>query len=626
MDKRTILAFFLIFLVLLGFQFYMAATMPEPPKPPPAGGGPGEAAGGGAPGAAGPRPGAAAATAGTPTATAGAPAIGPAEAPGSLGAVSPGAPGAPLAPTPTAAAFAAPVRDLHVENDVIAARFTTAGGEIRDLRLRRYFAEDQKTPLELLRPFDDPVEVPALELAVRPSDEPLDAAPWEANEAQGSIVFARPATAALAVEKVVTLARAPDGYHFDVIVRLENRGAVPVATGYTLVGAGGITFDDPTGASPILGAYGVPKGESTVELETLDASKLPEPKTAEKREIAGVTYGGVSSKYFAIVLAPITSGIDATFFLEQVQGSVAADGRTTKANVRSGFRVKEVQIPPGHRLEHRWLFFAGPKESRVLEGYKTYQGRLVGLPTLLDMSSVIPGAESLSRLFLSILHAFYRFAHSYGIAVILLTILVRLALHPLSRASQRSMYKMQKLGPAVNRIREKYKGKKSKEAAQKMNVEIMELYKAHGANPIAGCLPMFLQLPVFIGLYNAIAYSIELRQTHFLWIDDLSLPDRLISLGFNLPWPLEGYVNLLPILMVLTMVAQQKMQPMPPDPQQQQQQKMMGYMVIIFGVLFYTVPSGLVLYFFTSSLLGIAEQKWVRHQLEKEEAAGKFKV
>jgi YidC/Oxa1 family membrane protein insertase len=594
LDKRTILAFFLCALVLIGFQWYAAQF-----TPPPAASGPiGPPAPSGAPSEG--------AEAAAPTATA--LPFGP--PPELHGAPAPGAP-APAGPEPPVEAARL---EFRIENPLVEAVFSTEGAEARSITLKTVHAEDQKTPLDLLQPFSG-VAGAALDLAVTPGGELLASAVWPGGAEGRAARFAYPLNG-VAVEKDVELA--PDGYHFLVTLRFRNKTSAPLTLGYTLSGAAGITPDDVR--APVSAVVGIESG-SHVKLTTVDVSKVPKPGTGERKEWTGSTFGGIASRYFAMVLAPLTPGLDPTFFAEQIEGPLAPGHDKRPVNLRSGYRVRQVNIAPGDEVSHRYLFFAGPKDGKILAGYSTVDGRNVGLPALLDLTSVIPFAEALSGLFLSILHVFRSVAGSYGIAIILLTVLVRVALHPLSRTSQRSMYKMQKLAPHVKKIQDRYKDKKSKEAVQKMNVEIMDLYKKHGANPIAGCLPTFLQLPVFIGLYNALAYAIDLRQTHFLWIRDLTKPDRLFALPWDLPWPLEGYLNVLPILMVATMVLQQKMQPPPPDEQQRQQQKVMGFMMVIFGFLFYTVPSGLVLYFVTSSLLGILEQRWVRHQLEKEERA-----
>jgi YidC/Oxa1 family membrane protein insertase len=192
------------------------------------------------------------------------------------------------------------------------------------------------------------------------------------------------------------------------------------------------------------------------------------------------------------------------------------------------------------------------------------------------------------------------------VAIIVLTIIIKVILFPLTRKGQISMYHLQKLTPRIKALQEQYKNDK-----QKLAVEQMKLWKEYGVNPLSGCLPMFFQIPVFFGLYWALALAIELRQAPFmLWITDLSQPDQL----FKLPGPVLGatHLHLLPLLMTASWLVQSLTQPKSPDPQTRQQQKIMAFMPLIFLFFFYNVPSGLTLYWFTSTLLGIVEQQLIK--------------
>jgi YidC/Oxa1 family membrane protein insertase len=165
------------------------------------------------------------------------------------------------------------------------------------------------------------------------------------------------------------------------------------------------------------------------------------------------------------------------------------------------------------------------------------------------------------------------------------------------------MKEMQALQPLVTELREKYKSN-----PQEMNKKMMALYKEHKVNPMGGCLPMAFQMPVFIALFQALRNAVELRGAHFLWIVDLSEPDRL----FTLTTPINLPLNLLPLLVIVAMLAQQKMTPIPGGGQNEVQQKMMQYMPIIFGFLFYSMPSGLTVYFLISTVLGLVQQYFVQ--------------
>ncbi len=190
---------------------------------------------------------------------------------------------------------------------------------------------------------------------------------------------------------------------------------------------------------------------------------------------------------------------------------------------------------------------------------------------------------------------------NYGWAIILLTVAVRAAFYPINNKQIEAMKGMQRIQPEVKKIQERYADDR-----EKMNLEMMELYRRHKVNPLAGCLPMLIQLPVFIGLYNVLLQSIELRHAPFFaWINDLSQPDRLGSLA--IPFVEPAGIPVMTLLMGASMILQQKMTPSTADPAQQ---KVMMIMPVVFTVMFVNFPSGLVLYWLSNNILSIAQQ-WV---------------
>jgi YidC/Oxa1 family membrane protein insertase len=186
---------------------------------------------------------------------------------------------------------------------------------------------------------------------------------------------------------------------------------------------------------------------------------------------------------------------------------------------------------------------------------------------------------------------------------------------PVMRKSMTSMHKMQKLGPEQKAIRKRYDKDKSPEAQRKMQAEIMELYRKHGVSPLGGCLPMLIQFPMFIALYGMLRTAFELRHEPYLWISDLTQSEALVE--FTVPLIGRTALNLLPLAYLALTLLQQHMQPTPADPQAAQQQKMMKYFMAFIFLLFYNMPSGLVLYFVFSSGFGILEQWIIRHRLDE---------
>ncbi len=238
-----------------------------------------------------------------------------------------------------------------------------------------------------------------------------------------------------------------------------------------------------------------------------------------------------------------------------------------------------------------YTLYLGPKDTTALNA----------VDPAFDRAIDFGWSHFIARPLVSLLRLLYGLTGNYGIAIIVLTVLVKLVFFPLSNKSFKSMSAMKKLQPQMERLREQYKDDK-----QKLNQEMMELYKRYEVNPLGGCIPMIVQLPVFIGLYQGLLYAIELRQAPFFgWIEDLSQPDRLGALA--IPFVDPPGVPVLTLLMGGSMVIQQMMMPTTGDPIQQ---KMMLLMPVIFTVMFINFPAGLVLYWLINNVLSVAQQHW----------------
>jgi YidC/Oxa1 family membrane protein insertase len=247
---------------------------------------------------------------------------------------------------------------------------------------------------------------------------------------------------------------------------------------------------------------------------------------------------------------------------------------------------------PGGRLTSRLTLFLGPRDLGILkEAGKN-----------LEKAINFGWTDIIAKPLLYVLRFFNGYVHNYGIAIILLTILIKLLFWPLTHKSYKSMKEMQKLQPLMAKLREKYKGNK-----EQMNKELMGLYKTYKVNPMGGCLPMIIQIPVFFALFRVLGVSIELRHApFFLWINDLSAPDRLFRFPFEIPYMSPPYgIPVLTLLMGASMFIQQKMTPTPGDPTQA---KIMLFLPIIFTVMFINFPSGLVLYWLVNNVLSIGQQ------------------
>ncbi len=238
------------------------------------------------------------------------------------------------------------------------------------------------------------------------------------------------------------------------------------------------------------------------------------------------------------------------------------------------------------------MLYLGPKEIE----------RLKSIGHNLSKAINFGWFDPIAKPLLYILNFFYKYFHNYGVAIIVLTILIKLLFWPLAHKSAQSMKTMQKLQPKLQKLKEKYGDDK-----ERLNKELMQLYRTYKVNPMSGCLPMLLQIPVFFALYKVLLQAIELRHAPFvLWINDLSAPDRLMIPGVEIP--MLGGIPVLTILMGISMYVQQKMSPSSLDPTQA---KMMQFLPIIFTFMFINFPSGLVLYWLVNNILSIIQQYYV---------------
>jgi YidC/Oxa1 family membrane protein insertase len=251
--------------------------------------------------------------------------------------------------------------------------------------------------------------------------------------------------------------------------------------------------------------------------------------------------------------------------------------------------------------ENSYVIYAGPKEYDILEKYQS------GMEHIIDFGFF----SIIARPLFWVLKFFYGLTHNYGIAIIILTIVTRIPFFPLISKGQKSMKKLADLQPRMAEIKEKYKSD-----PQKMQREMMELYKNNKVSPMGGCLPMLLQMPVFFALYSILSTAIELRQAPFiLWIQDLAAPDTLFGhIPSEVPF-LGGFaLGPLPLLMGATTFIQQKMTPSTADPKQQ---KIMLLMPIMFTFIFLNFSSGLVLYWLINNILSIAQQFYINKKADK---------
>ena len=258
-----------------------------------------------------------------------------------------------------------------------------------------------------------------------------------------------------------------------------------------------------------------------------------------------------------------------------------------------GVLFPNIVLAPGEKTKQQFRIYLGPQDLQIINQADPSWTAVMNYGMF----------DAIAQILLQAIGFLYRLVHNWGLAIIILSLLIYAILYPLSAKQMHSMKAMQALQPRVEEIKRAYK-----DNPQKQNKEIMELYRQNKVNPLGGCLPMLLQLPIFWALYQALIRSIALKGAHFLWIKDLSEPDRLFILPSSLPF-IGDQINILPVLMGIGMFVQQKLTSGSMAGSQAEQQKLMLILFpIMFVFIFYHMPSGLVLYWFVNSILMLLYQ------------------
>jgi YidC/Oxa1 family membrane protein insertase len=429
----------------------------------------------------------------------------------------------------------------------------------------------------------------------------------------------------------------PDSYMLDMSVQVENLAKEPQKLAYRLNGVNGVTMEGWWYSNKINPSWSRAAARDITYQTEADGWQLitgcnvlkharKNPKDTDEVIFAEdgddtrreLSYIGVDAQYFNCAYVPPEGRDTMSYFRRGTATIVANESKIKKYQehaVNTSFYLDSVvrDVPPGAALGHSFRLFAGPKDPEIVEQ--------AGLS-----NTIYYGWFSwFAKILVGVLHTLYGIVGNYAVAIILLTVCVRGLMFPLSRKAAINAQRMQELAPELKKIADKYKDDmEGRLKAQR------ELQQKVGFNPLAGCLPMFLQLPIFIGLYRALSVDIELRQAPLssatAWASNLSGPDMFTRWdswlmeyfsGRGVGW-LGPYFNILPVFVVVLFLAQQKMF-MPPatDEQTAMTQKVMGFMTLFMGLFFFRVPAGLCLYFIASSLWGICERILVKKTLPK---------
>ncbi len=320
-----------------------------------------------------------------------------------------------------------------------------------------------------------------------------------------------------------------------------------------------------------------------------------------EKDLELMTFGGVHNQYYAVLVSP-DQVLSSTPVWTQRQWITVDDpgrGKFSGHGMEGGIGMDSFTLAKDESYTWKGQIYTGPRSGTVLNklGGERRQAMHYGM------------FRALARLFLGTLNMLYGWVGIYAIAVMLLTLMVRICIWPLHIKATRAMKRMGKLAPMMKDIREKHK-----DNPQQMNLEVMKLYREYGVNPLGGCLPLLFQFPIFLGYYSMMQSAVEMRGHSFLWVKDLSMPDTVAHL-FGIP------INPLPILMTITMYLQMKVSPQPAmadNPQMQMQMKIFKVMPFLFMFFCYNFASALALYWTVQNIISIGQTWLMARQPEPE--------
>ena len=418
------------------------------------------------------------------------------------------------------------------------------------------------------------------------------------DSAAGTATLKRTLAGGLEITKVYTLSKQAglkDDYQIRLAITFKNNGSATFETPGFFVSTGAAEPIHRTDRIYATQFDWYRDGKfNSIAVNYFDPGKiLGLFQTSGARDLYSATadkilWAAVSNQYFATILAP--QGTDGTQVWATPVNLSTNDDQPVRA-IQGAMEIPAFALPSGEAKTVAFNIYAGPKEFN----------RLAGLPN--DQAEIMNfgWAKWVSELLLTVMNTLHAWVKSYALAIIIMTIIIRSLLWPLQNAATKSMRKMAKLSPIMNELREKYK-----DDPQRMNQETMKLYKEYGVNPFGGCLPMLVQIPIFFGFYGMLDKAIELRNSSFLWVRDLSQPDTVFHIG-GIP------INILPLVMAATQLWQMSITPKTGDPAQQ---RMFLFMPLIFLFICYNYASGLALYWTVQNLFFVAQMYLTKGQAD----------
>ncbi|MDO9042761.1 MAG: membrane protein insertase YidC [Desulfocapsaceae bacterium] len=482
-----------------------------------------------------------------------------------------------------------PIREINVETDLYSAVITENGGAIKSFILKDYKASlAQNSPgVQLVKT----TELEGFPLTFSWGGAAAtntfystgtDKVQFTGAETTSTLTMKGQTESGLELERTYRFDR--NTYLLDLVVRVKNHSTNSLQ-GSALLHQTNLPFEETKNGSMTSLFTGPAIFMDGQRQEFASKEITGEPKTMQGK----VDWAAYDSTYFMCGILPNNEG----------GTSVTMQQKDKLVTMQVGSTLDVLQ--PGQEKVYTYRVYWGPKKLSLLQktGYN------------LDKAVNFGWFDVMAKPTLWLLNFFHTYFKNYGIAIILVTVAFKLAFWPIAQKGLKSMKNMQKLQPKMVKIKERYK-----DDPATMNKEVMNLYKTYKVNPLGGCLPMVLQIPVFFALYKVLLMCIELRHAPFmLWINDLSAPDRLM-IGLDIPY--LGGIPVLTLLMGASMFLQQKMTPTTADPTQA---KIMMFLPIMFTFMFLNFASGLVLYWFINNLLAILQQYLINRQANKPLAA-----
>ena len=504
-------------------------------------------------------------------------------------------------------------KELTLETDVFSILFSNRGGTVKSIKLKEHLENGE--PLEMINKNDENLSAFNIHLGdyeSKPLNIYFNMKKYKQNgnyivEFSKDLDLPDSTGTTIPLSIVKKYIFKSDEYLFELQVQMVNREN-------KLIKLNNDNFAYTLSFGPQIGPEfekldGRKEFRKYITVANSKKSKAKMPRHKGIYEIdSRINWAAISGKYFAVIGIP-----DATLY-KTVFSNMPADGFEEGAQMF----FSRPEIKSSNSLD-TFKFYIGPKSGSILKSYNDAgrNGWSIGsldLDMVLDSGAVLGWLQKILKVFLNF---FYGLIPNYGVAIILLTLLIKIILFPLTHKSYESTSKMSGLTPKMNEIKEKYKSN-----PQKMNAEVAALYKKEGVNPLGGCLPMLLQMPIFIALYGLLNSHFELRGAEFIvpWITDLSSPDTIFNFA-PVSIPIIGSdIRLLPILMIGTQIFSSKIM-QTPETANNAQMKMMTYMMpAMFLFILYDAPSGLLLYWTMTNVLTTAQQLFINSRRKKKAA------